>query len=564
MKPLAGLFALRPGRRRWLAGGLAVVLVGGAVALASRRPRPTAPPDPPAAADAATPTATPALATGTAAGQTQSGSPPPARDPATPTASATAAPPPKTVDVTGTIEPVRDEGVSFAVSGTVAEIDVQPGEHVAAGTVLARLDASTLRTQLQQAQASVAQAQAALAGNQAKVRNDQLAVQQAQDTLNQDQADLATAEAAESLGAPVGGVVESVSATVGQSLTAGQTVLTIVPPGAPVEIHTQVAQQSDQAVQVGEYASANIPAASQTVAGRVTAVGTGTPATGSASGGPPPAGSSGEGTLEVTITVQSPPASLRDGMTAIANIDTGGTGGAPPVIQAQGSVQYASEWDVTAPQGGTVAQLLVQPGATVSQGEMLAQLSGPSLDSAVQRAEQTVQQGRDALAQARATAQTDGTAQAAADQASLASARAAEQEAAANLQAATLTAPFSGTIGPVSLSLGEAVSAGGGSAATTGSGAGGGSIELIGEAGFEVDVSVPDTQIGQVHVGEKAWVTPASGAQPLQATVSQFTPQASGATGSAPPAFPVTLLIRGGQGQVLAGETAEVAIQPGA
>ena len=85
--------------------------------------------------------------------------------------------------------------------------------------------------------------------------------------------------------------------------------------------------------------------------------------------------------------MNNPPASLRDGMTALVNIYPAQT----PLVQATGSVQYANEWQVTAPQGGTVSNLTVQPGGNVTLDQTVATLSGPTLDSVVQKAQQAVQ-----------------------------------------------------------------------------------------------------------------------------------------------------------------------------
>ena len=141
----------------------------------------------------------------------------------------------------------------------------------------------------------------------------------------------------------------------------------------------------------------------------------------------------------------------------------------------------------------------------------------------------------------------------------MASAQAAETAATANLAEATLTAPFAGTVGQVNVSVGQVVAPAG---QTTGN-SGSGDITLIGDGGFEADVAVPDSEIGQVHVGDKAWVTPAGGVAPVQAVATQITPQATPGSGSNGPTFPVTLSIQGSVRGLLAGESAEVSIQPG-
>lgn len=61
----------------------------------------------------------------------------------------------------GVSQSARESRLSFKVAGTVADIPVQVGDSIAAGTVIAKLDPSAYELQLQQAQANVAQSRAA-------------------------------------------------------------------------------------------------------------------------------------------------------------------------------------------------------------------------------------------------------------------------------------------------------------------------------------------------------------------------------------------------------------------
>lgn len=64
-----------------------------------------------------------------------------------------------TVPAVGTIAAPRGIPLTFGTTGTVASVDVRPGEHVTAGQVLATLDRAPLRTGLDQARAVLAQAE---------------------------------------------------------------------------------------------------------------------------------------------------------------------------------------------------------------------------------------------------------------------------------------------------------------------------------------------------------------------------------------------------------------------
>jgi HlyD family secretion protein len=81
-----------------------------------------------------------------------------------------------TASVTGTgnLVPMQQANVSFKVSGTLTEIDVRVGDHVAAGQVLARIDATPEQNALASAQASLALAQANLQSAEAPLTANQI------------------------------------------------------------------------------------------------------------------------------------------------------------------------------------------------------------------------------------------------------------------------------------------------------------------------------------------------------------------------------------------------------
>jgi multidrug efflux pump subunit AcrA (membrane-fusion protein) len=73
------------------------------------------------------------------------------------------------------VEPVRWSELLFTTGGTVAQVLVQPGEQVAEGDLLVRLDATDLELAVQEAQAALAAAQAQLAQVQAGARPEEIA-----------------------------------------------------------------------------------------------------------------------------------------------------------------------------------------------------------------------------------------------------------------------------------------------------------------------------------------------------------------------------------------------------
>jgi HlyD family secretion protein len=66
------------------------------------------------------------------------------------------------VTATGTVVPIKQQAVNFASSGTLAEVDVNVGDHVAKGQTLGRLDTIQLQQALDQANNGLIQSQSSL------------------------------------------------------------------------------------------------------------------------------------------------------------------------------------------------------------------------------------------------------------------------------------------------------------------------------------------------------------------------------------------------------------------
>jgi multidrug efflux pump subunit AcrA (membrane-fusion protein) len=75
---------------------------------------------------------------------------------------------------TGNLVPMQQANVSFKVSGSLTEIDVRVGDHVAAGQVLAKIDPTTYQNALASAQANLALAQANLQSAQTPLTQAQI------------------------------------------------------------------------------------------------------------------------------------------------------------------------------------------------------------------------------------------------------------------------------------------------------------------------------------------------------------------------------------------------------
>lgn len=130
-----------------------------------------------------------------------------------------------TVSAEGTVAAATTDNLSFTGSGTVTAVDVQAGDTVKTGQVLATIDSSNLSATVASAQSALATAQAKLADDQAasasteQLTADTLGVATANDSLTAATQALAGAQ----LVSTIDGTVASVNLTVGEVLGSGGT-----------------------------------------------------------------------------------------------------------------------------------------------------------------------------------------------------------------------------------------------------------------------------------------------------------------------------------------------------
>ncbi len=131
----------------------------------------------------------------------------------------------QTVSAEGTLESAQVDDLSFGAAGTVTAVNVEAGDRVRAGRVLATMDSAALELAMANAESSLAEAEATLADDEdAGASEDQLeadrsAVAAAQDSLDVAREDLAGAR----LVATFDGTVSAVNVVEGEQLTSGGT-----------------------------------------------------------------------------------------------------------------------------------------------------------------------------------------------------------------------------------------------------------------------------------------------------------------------------------------------------
>ena len=251
-------------------------------------------------------------------------------------------------------------------------------------------------------------------------------------------------------------------------------------------------------------------------------------------------------------------------------------------VEAKGQLKPISASVVSPSVDGTVAQINVQAGQTVNEGDVLMTIKNDELDSAVAEAQRAVAAAQEdlnnaqkALAAAQATPamDADGTAvptDTSADasavssaQRNLASAQATLEQANAKAAERTVKAPSSGSIVELNAKVGATVA--GGVVVGEGDTSGGKQCMQIADLSkMKVTVQVGEKDIAKIAVGQSANVTyPAFPDIVSQGTVTAIASVANADAsygGSGSVTFNVDILIEAPDGRLKPGMTAEVSV----
>lgn len=201
---------------------------------------------------------------------------------------------PTTIEITGTIAARYDMPIGVeGDAGRIAAINVEAGDHVKKGEVLARLNVSVLQPQVANLEAALEQARAeaeladaeyhravtvgsagALSVEETQRRKSSAVtaaakVKFAAAQLAEAQARLARAE----IRAPADGIILTRNVEVGQTATPGGEALFRLSEGGAVELRGQVAEQDLPLLKVGQDASVRLTGTSQSYPGKVRLLG---------------------------------------------------------------------------------------------------------------------------------------------------------------------------------------------------------------------------------------------------------------------------------------------------
>ena len=177
-------------------------------------------------------------------------------------------------------------------------------------------------------------------------------------------------------------------------------------------------------------------------------------------------------------------------------------------VSATGTITPRREEELSFTSSGTVTRVAVSVGDKVEKGDVLAKIGTASLQAQVDAAEAQVSAAKSQLSEDSDASDT----QRAADEASLASAESDLSEAEDALAAATMRAPFSGTVSAVGFEVGDQAGSadgqtGDGSDSTP-------AITVISPRALQVDANVSAADVSQLKTGMQVEITPTGGGKP--------------------------------------------------
>jgi macrolide-specific efflux system membrane fusion protein len=246
-------------------------------------------------------------------------------------------------------------------------------------------------------------------------------------------------------------------------------------------------------------------------------------------------------------------------------------------VTASGTLTPAVQQDVSFAVTGTVTSVDVAAGDTVAAGQQLATVDTLDLNAALLQAKAELASAQASLSDAQDEA--DGTdasdAQVAAASAQVDVAQAAVDDAQADLAGATLTAPVAGLLTEVNLEVGDAVTGSGGSSGSSGTGGTSGAASgatgstgttttstaqfvIVGTDAWQVSVTVGESDVALVAVGDQVEITTDDATEPIYGTVAEIGLLSTSTSGTA--AYPVVVDVTGSPEGLHDGESADVAI----
>lgn len=217
-------------------------------------------------------------------------------------------------------------------------------------------------------------------------------------------------------------------------------------------------------------------------------------------------------------------------------------------LVTSGTLDSDVQADIVPEANGLITQVLVEEGAAVSAGQLLAVLANPSLDANADRASIELQRARQALAEAERLhsqgAVSEGELRTARN--SMAAAEASFQEARRSRGFTRITSPISGTLTVRDVRVGEL--------ATSAKRA----FQVVDLSRLRVVVQLPEKDLPRVRIGQKAVLEGAYNEEArATATVERVAPAVDATTGT----VKVTIRLDPDQSSLLPGQFVKVRLE---
>ncbi len=454
----------------------------------------------------------------------------------------------QSTSLSGTVEPATVSTLTFPIAGTVAAVNVTPGQKVHSGEILASLDTTAAQAQLTQAQFALNTAQTNLANAEATLPLDQQSssesLSQSQLASAQDQAQVASDK---SLLAQDDALVNSFCGGSNASSSECESAQS-----AATAAQATVAQDSQSIAQDQLSLTATQNKDQQSLDQANEAVASASVSLNSAEAQLAQAESSCSSTSTSSTT------STTSTTTTTTTVPCSTTSQAAAVAQAQQSLANAQTnlSDITTSNQTTLAQaqlVLSQAQAKLASDQASEQLDEAILnggcpadpssaecvaaESAVNQATSSLSSAQSALATASqgvSSTQTKNTqsllgaqSQVDLDRLQVTADQATVQSDQAALAENEIVAPSNGTVLTNGFSVGAST--------------GGNSITFKATSAWVVDVTVSDAQIGLLAVGQQATITPSTSSTPLFGSLTSITQVATVTSGVA--TFPAVVSI---------------------
>lgn len=257
------------------------------------------------------------------------------------------------------------------------------------------------------------------------------------------------------------------------------------------------------------------------------------------------------------------------------------TGTIKQTVSASGTIEPASQAELSFAVSGQVTTVDVTVGQKVTAGQTLATVATAALQDEVNAASETLTADQSRLSSDEASGSS--TSQIESDQATVTSAESQLTTAKQNLADANLTSTIAGTVASVNLTVGQEVSGsgsgsngGGSNSANSGNSSASPSassssnsstsssaqIVVVSTDAYNVDTTVDDTQVGQVKVGDQVTIVPSGSTTTVYGTVSSvgLVAESSDSGSSTVASFPVVVGVTGTPSGLYAGTSATLTI----